>query len=78
MLCILTSDWVLRMPFAGQNHLFWHINKFFHIVLSLMEKRKKKERKTALKHAIKGGLPTFRCYIKWQMGIKGLQDYTTI
>ena len=45
VLCISTSKRVLCMPFAGQNHLFLRINKFFCLFPSLTEKRKKKERK---------------------------------
>ena len=39
------------MPFAGRNHLFLRLNKFFHIFPSQTEKRKKKERKATQKHA---------------------------
>ena len=39
---------------AGQNHLFSHLNKFFVFFRHLQKKRKKKERKAAQKHAIKG------------------------
>ena len=41
MLCILTSKWVLRMLFAGQNHLFHHLNKFFHLFRHRRDKRRK-------------------------------------
>ena len=47
VLCILTSKLVIRTPFAGWNHVFLHLNKFFHIFPSQTEK----ERKAAQEHA---------------------------
>ena len=46
MLCISTSERVLHMPLAGQNHLFLRFNKFFRIFMSLTEKRKESRTKT--------------------------------
>ena len=40
LLCILTSEWVLRLSFTAQTHLFLHLNKFFHLFPSQMEKKK--------------------------------------
>ena len=44
VLCILTSEGMLPMPFAGQNHLFLRENKFFHLFPSLTEKKERKKK----------------------------------
>ena len=45
VLCILTSKWVLNMPFAGRNHLFGILTCVAIFFLSQMEEKKEKHKK---------------------------------
>ena len=55
-MCILTSERVLRTPFAGQNQFFDAKTTFCvllsHEMYKIMQKNKN--------HVLKGGLPAFR------------------
>ena len=44
LLCISTSKPLLPMPFAGQNHLFLHQNKFYCLFPSQKEKNERKKK----------------------------------
>ena len=60
LLCISTSKWVLGITFASWNHFFLHLNKFFCLFPSQMEKKIWK-RKKLQKHAAFGCQPAFKC-----------------
>ena len=47
------------------NSFVFALKQVLCIFWSLTEKKEKKERKAAQKHAVKGGLPAFRCYFKY-------------
>ena len=47
LLCILTREWELHMPFAGQNHLFHHLDKFFHLFPSQTKIEEKEQKITS-------------------------------
>ena len=49
VMCILTSKQVICKPFAGWNHLSWHLNIFFHLI---KENRRLKQAK-CLKNTLK-------------------------
>ena len=59
LLCILTREWVLRMPFTGWNQ-FVNAKITFGILLS--HKMYKIVQKITKNLGFSGGLPAFRCY----------------
>ena len=53
LLCISSSEWVLRMPLPGWNYVLWSFSNFLHIFLTKLGKKLQKDAKMLQKYGKK-------------------------